>query len=99
VNSATITHEAATITARAAALAAEQQRSNAARLDRAFAALQVLQWLAGIVLALLVTPTTWVGPVADTHPHVYDALLLGGLIAVLPVVLAIVQPGRPFTST
>jgi two-component system sensor histidine kinase/response regulator len=97
VTSATMSDEAATISARASALAAERQRRNAARLDRAFAGLQVLQWLAGIVLALVVTPRTWVGPVAATHPHVHDALLLGGLIAVLPVTLALLQPGRAFT--
>src|SRR5688500_19972792 len=62
-----------------------------------FAALMAMQWIAGVVAAAVITPRTWVGPVSGVHPHVTDAVVLGGAIAVLPIALALLQPGRAFT--
>jgi two-component system sensor histidine kinase/response regulator len=67
------------------------------RTDRLFAGLFVAQWLAGIVLALWVTPRTWIGATSHVHLHVLAAIFLGGLIAAFPVTLAILQPGRALT--
>ncbi|MBX3471440.1 MAG: response regulator [Planctomycetes bacterium] len=85
------------IEARAAALLADHQRAVATRVDRVFAALMALQWVAGIVAALVVTPRTWAGPRSAPHPHVLDALVLGGAIAALPIFLALRRPGEAFT--
>ena len=86
-----------TLHQRAEALFSEQLGRVHARVDRWFAGLMVFQWLVGIPAALLVAPRTWVGPLGVPHPHVWDAVVLGGAIAFLPVLLALFSPGRPFT--
>ncbi len=49
-----------------------------------FAGLMVVQWLAGIGVALWVTPHTWIGAVSSVHLHVLAAIFLGGAIAGFP---------------
>src|SRR5687767_12764715 len=46
--------------------------------DRMFAILMFVQWLAGIVMALVVSPQTWIGATGSIHPHVLAAVVLGG---------------------
>ena len=65
--------------------------------DRMFAWLMIGQWLFGIVIALVFSPYTWEGKERATHAHVWIALVLGGLIASLPVALAFLQPGKALT--
>jgi signal transduction histidine kinase/ActR/RegA family two-component response regulator len=67
------------------------------RTDRLFAILMIIQWIAGIVAAYTVAPRTWAGTISRTHIHVYAAVYLGGLIAILPVMLAITRPGTTLT--
>src|SRR5262245_17977704 len=67
------------------------------RADRLFAHLMVLQWVAGIVAALWISPTTWIGAASQTHWHVWAAIFLGGAITAFPVYLAWRQPGRALT--
>src|ERR1700733_4401388 len=65
------------------------------RTDKLFACLMVFQWLAGVVAALLLSPTAWAGVQSQTHIHVWAAIFLGGAIAVVPMVL--VLPGKTLT--
>jgi len=65
--------------------------------DRMFAGLMVFQWLAAILVALVVSPKTWAGQYSEVHIHVWAALLLGGLITVFPVALAWCRPGQVLT--
>jgi len=67
------------------------------RCDRLFAGLMIAQWIAGIVAAVTISPRTWEGAISQTHVHVWAALILGGAIASLPVLLAFFQPGRKST--
>ena len=67
------------------------------RTDRMFAGLMVAQWLAGIGVALWVTPHTWIGAVSSVHVHVLAAIFLGGAIAGFPVLLALMYPGHALT--
>jgi PAS domain S-box-containing protein len=67
------------------------------RTDRIFAVLMAIQWVAGIAAALWVSPKTWMGAESQTHPHVWAALLLGGIISSLPIVLVLTRPGEPST--
>jgi PAS domain S-box-containing protein len=62
-----------------------------------FAWLMFLQWIAGIVLALVVSPKAWEGSESHTHLHVWSAVFLGGAIAFLPILLGWRRPGA--TST
>lgn len=62
-----------------------------------FAGLMVMQWIAGIVAALLITPTTWVGTIGTTHLHVWTAVFFGAVLNSLPIFLALTQPCRTAT--
>ena len=84
-------------TDRAAVLFAEHRQRIFERTDRMFAGLMILQWVAGVVAAVWIAPRTWSGTLSATHPHVWAAVLLGGLITTLPVLLALLRPG--LTST
>ncbi len=81
----------------ARALYVRMQRDTFVRTDRIFGLLMILQWLAGIVLAFVVSPRTWIGEASATHLHVYAAVLLGGLISLVPAALAFRRPGAPYT--
>jgi PAS domain S-box-containing protein len=71
----------------------ETVQLNYQRTDKMFAVLMVIQWLAGVVAAYWISPLTWAGSDSKTHPHVWAAIFLGGLITSLPVMLAVVRPG------
>jgi signal transduction histidine kinase/CheY-like chemotaxis protein/HPt (histidine-containing phosphotransfer) domain-containing protein len=75
----------------------QHQRDIAFRTDRMFAGLMVAQWLAGIVIAAVVSPRAWEGRISHVHPHMWAAILLGGLLTALPVALAAVRPGQLIT--
>ena len=64
---------------RADDLFAQYQHDIHRRTDRLFALLMVLQWIAGILFALWVSPLAWYGTVSRTHLHVYAAVFLGGV--------------------
>ncbi|HYJ45845.1 MAG TPA: PAS domain-containing protein, partial [Pyrinomonadaceae bacterium] len=76
-----------------AAIFNEHQQTIHKRTDRMFAALMVVQWLAGIAAAYWISPATWVGTTSQTHLHVWAAIFLGGAISSLPVALALARPG------
>ena len=61
--------------------------------DRFFAKLMLGQWLFAIVVALTFSPYAWEGKVKTVHIHVWTALLLGGALSSLPVLLAVRRPG------
>jgi two-component system sensor histidine kinase/response regulator len=67
------------------------------RTDRMFAGLMVFQWIAGIVAALVIAPTTWAGGESSTNLHVWAAIFIGGANALLPVVLVLTMPGKAIT--
>jgi signal transduction histidine kinase/CheY-like chemotaxis protein len=67
------------------------------RTDHIFAGLLVFQWLAGIAVALWITPRTWIGATSTVHVHLLAAIFLGGIIAAFPVLLAILRPGATVT--
>jgi signal transduction histidine kinase/DNA-binding response OmpR family regulator len=61
--------------------------------DRLFVGLFLFQWLAGVALALIVSPHTWYGSESQIHIHVWAALVLGAVISSLPVYLGITRSG------
>ena len=82
---------------RAAALLREQQVRIWTQTGRLFVALFLIQWVAGIYVALTLSPRAWSGSQSSTHLHVWTALYLGGAIALFPCALALARPAR--TST
>jgi PAS domain S-box-containing protein len=67
------------------------------RTDRMFVKLMILQWVAGIVIAVWISPKTWSGSESHTHPHVWAAVFLGLAIICFPVLLGWLRAGE--TST
>ncbi len=65
--------------------------------DRMFAILMLVQWIAGIVVALWVSPRTWSGSESRVHFHVWVAIILGALINIFPILLGFFHAG--FRST
>jgi PAS domain S-box-containing protein len=82
---------------RATLIFRRQFRQVAANTDRMFAVLMALQWLAGIIIASLVSPRTWNGANSSVHPHLFEAVFVGGALSLVPILLAIFRPGQ--TST
>jgi signal transduction histidine kinase len=67
------------------------------RTDRMFALLMVLQYFAGILAVLIISPRTWIGEAGSTHIHVWAAVVLGGVLLSVPIALAILIPGKTVT--
>jgi signal transduction histidine kinase len=67
------------------------------RTDRVFACLMTLQFVAGLIVAVTISPKAWEGSQSHVHLHVWTALLLGAVITALPVTLALIWPGRLLT--
>lgn len=65
--------------------------------DRLFAWLMAGQWIFGMAFAFWLSPVTWKGASASIHPHVWAAIFLGGIIAVLPIFMAVRFPGKLLT--
>ena len=82
---------------RAAALFVAHQQTIYRTTDRMFAVLMPVQWLAGIAASLWISPRTWIGTTSETHFHVWAAIILGGVISLLPVTLALKKPGATIT--
>jgi signal transduction histidine kinase/ActR/RegA family two-component response regulator len=76
----------------------EQQRQEAFKsTDKLFGRLMLVQWAAGILFAIYVSPRTWTGQSNQIHPHVWAAIFFGGAISIFPIWLTHVWRGRAFT--
>jgi len=67
------------------------------RTDRLFAGLLLFEWLAAVAVAYWISPWAWAGLESRVHPHVWAALVVGGIIVSLPLVLAVLSPGHSWT--
>lgn len=85
------------VATRAKELYDTQLHDRRVKIDRLFAGLLVLQYIAGIVAALIVSPYAWEGKTRVLHMHVWVAVLGGAGIALLPILLAIFRPGTALT--
>ena len=82
---------------RAATLFSRYWQGNAKLMDRTFGVLLAVEWIAGIVVALWVSPVTWEGAQPLTHTHVWLSVVLGGLIVLPPLLLVVFKPGQSLT--
>jgi hypothetical protein len=82
---------------RAAELREEQLHARHVRVDRMFTWLFLVQYAAGIIAALTVSPYAWEGKVHTIHLHVWVAVLGGAGIIILPILLSIFRPGTTLT--
>ncbi len=65
--------------------------------DRVFVVLMAAQWVFAVGIALWLSPRSWEGGSSTVHPHVWAAVVLGGLIASPPMVAVMYWPGRTVT--
>ena len=79
--------------ARAGQLLSERQSVLHSKIDRTFALLLFLQWVAGIVAATWLTPLRSSGPVSQQVFEVAVAIVLGGMLALAPIWLAFARSG------
>lgn len=70
---------------------------NYADCDHMFAVLLFIEWLGGVLTALLVSPTSWEGVSASAHIHVMLSIWLGMAIIILPIGLAWFYSGSMLT--
>jgi two-component system sensor histidine kinase/response regulator len=83
--------------ARADQLFAAQRGATHLWTDRMFGLLMSLQWIAGMVVALLVSPLTCSGSASSLNMNLHLAVWVGGCLALPPVALAAIRPGRALT--
>ncbi len=67
------------------------------RIDRLFAFLLITEWGGLVAIACFLSPLAWVGKESYTHPHIWAATVLGGIIASLPLILIAFRPGAAIT--
>src|SRR5438874_2071070 len=85
------------LTPRSCELVKEHHERIYAQTSTLFAILMLVQWAAGIIAAVWISPRTWTGGESHIHIHVGLAVFLGGAITSLPVFLALTQPSGVFT--
>jgi hypothetical protein len=85
------------VSQRAAILFSEAYRKLAQDTDRMFAALLGIEWVAGILFAVIFSPRVWKGDQSSVSPHLIAAIFLGGAIAGIPIWLVLTQPGERLT--
>lgn len=67
------------------------------RTDAMFASLLLIQYLAAIGVAIWLSPLAWEGRSSSVHPHVWMAVVLGGVITLVPAYYARFHPGISLT--
>ena len=82
---------------RAEELFNEHRQAIFQQTDRLFCKFLVLQYVAGIFVALWISPLTWAGAESDIHQHIWAAIFLGAAIISLPVFLAVFRSGQMAT--
>lgn len=85
------------ITERAKAFYSKHLHAVYCRADRIFSILMPIQWVAVIIAVIFVSPYTWQGAQSSIHPHILEAIILGGLFTVFPVFFVLKHPGKRIT--
>jgi signal transduction histidine kinase len=73
------------------------QRRIYCQTDRLFVVLMLLQWVGGVIMAMIVSPRTWIGATPYVHVHVWAAVILGGVLSSAPVYMGLRFPGAVAT--
>lgn len=68
-----------------------------AQTDRIFSSLMVTQWVFAVGCAVYFSPYSWNGSVKSIHPHVWFALVIGGILSFISFTLVRFEPGKPIT--
>ncbi len=82
---------------RAEHLFREHQQRIYRNTDRLFAALMFFQWSGGILAANWIFPHGWAENSANLGRYVWGSVLLGGGVATVAILFALLRPGRVMT--
>src|SRR3989440_8724783 len=82
---------------RADELFQQEQHEIYVKTDQLFAKLMFAQWIACIVMAIVISPYTWHGETEVIHVHVWAAIFLGGAISLFPIWMTRAWPGAAIT--
>jgi signal transduction histidine kinase/CheY-like chemotaxis protein/HPt (histidine-containing phosphotransfer) domain-containing protein len=69
----------------------------ARHIDRWFAGLMLIQWVACVAAVLLIAPMTWIGQSENLHSHLWLAVMIGGAICGVPLWFGFKRPGQTIT--
>jgi two-component system, sensor histidine kinase and response regulator len=76
----------------------EQHRQEIYRnTDQWFARLMLFQWVAAIIMAVIISPRTWAGQASSIHVHIWAAIFIGGAITIFPIWMTRAWPGAAIT--
>ena len=90
-------HVAPSIYARSMYLFEQQKQAISVRTDRLFAALFFIQWAIAIGLSLVANPHNWDGTSSRVFMHVWQCVVLGGVIISVPLFFINKKPGSAIT--
>ena len=65
--------------------------------NKCFKKLFIAQWFAAMIVALVVSPQTWIGATSQVHLHVWFAAIVGFILAALPIYMISVHPTTAYT--
>ncbi len=65
--------------------------------DQLFARLMLFQWVAAILMAVIISPRTWAGQTSYIHIHIWAAIFMGGAISIFPIWMTRAWPGAAVT--
>jgi signal transduction histidine kinase/DNA-binding response OmpR family regulator len=82
---------------RSAEIFAERRLEVFRRTDSLFVVLLLIEWVAGIVASLTLTPQFWDDAFRGTNLHFLVAVFLGGFVVVIPIMLCLAKPGETTT--
>src|SRR5436190_4945987 len=82
---------------RADELFQQHQQEIYRRTDQLFASLMLVQWLAAILIAMIISLRTWIGQSTHIHVHIWVAIFMGGAITIFPIWMTRAWPGKAMT--
>ncbi len=82
---------------RANAIFDEQLNESHVKIDRLFSHLLIIQWIAGIIISITISPLAWVGKSSYLHPHIWFAIAFGALITLPALQFIYMYPGKALT--
>ena len=81
------------INARTNQLMSAIEHRETCKIDRGFFWLMLVQWVLGVIVAIFVSPQTWIGQTDYVHLHVWFAFVFGACVSGFPMLLIRTNPG------
>ncbi|WII72713.1 ATP-binding protein [Bdellovibrio sp. 22V] len=75
----------------------QQAHEICVRMDRGFAFLMIIQWVACVLLGIYITPGTWLGQFSGSLENALVGVIFGGLFALPSLYCALILPGQKIT--